>query len=57
MPRCANRLDNGFAATTLLCELMVVTRNTIDTASTDVRPLTQFFQYCRIVRIALRYVL
>lgn len=57
MPRAANPLDKRIATTALLCELTVVTRNRIDIESTDVRPLTLFFWYCRIVRIALRYVL
>ena len=41
MPRCANRLD-PIAATTLLCELTVVTRNMIDIESTDVHLPTSF---------------
>jgi hypothetical protein len=34
-----------------------VTRKRINIESPDVRALTLFFRYCRIVRIALRYVL
>ena len=56
MPRAANPLDKQIATAALLCELTVVTTESTSSQLTW-RPLTPFFWYCRIVRIALRYVL